>query len=137
MENWFTKLFNFRWCQKKIKENDKKILSDACEALIGAIYIDQGYNFTENFVLHLWNYYLKKSNITILDSKTELQEYSLKLYKKLPVYKLIHTKGPKHNPTFKVSVSIKGSKQFVGIGNSIQEAEQNGAKNLLKEINIS
>ena len=123
--------------KKKIKEDDKKILSDACEALIGAIYIDQGYNFSENFVLQLWNYYLKKSNITILDSKTKLQEYSLKLYKKLPVYKLIYSKGPKHNPTFKVGVSIKGTKQFVGTGNAIQEAEQNAAKNLLNGINIS
>jgi len=122
--------------KKKIKEDDKKILSDACEAIIGAIYMDQGYVFTEKFVLKLWNHHLKKSNITILDSKTRLQEYSLKLYKKLPVYKLINSKGPKHNPTFKVGVSIKGSNQFVGTGNSIQEAEQNSAKNLLKEMNI-
>ncbi len=123
--------------KKKIKEDDKKILSDACEALIGAIYIDQGYNFIENFVLQSWNYHLKKSNITILDSKTKLQEYSLKLYKKLPIYKMIYSKGPKHNPTFKVVVSIKGSKQFVGTGNSIQEAEQNSAKNLLKGMKIT
>ena len=98
--------------KKKIKEVDKKILSDACEAIIGAIYMDQGYVFTEKFVLKLWNHHLKKSNITILDSKTRLQEYSLKLYKKLPVYKLINSKGPKHNPTFKVGVSIKGSNDY-------------------------
>ena len=60
--------------KKKIKEDDKKILSDACEAIIGAIYMDQGYVFTEKFVLKLWNHHLKKSNITILDSKTRLQE---------------------------------------------------------------
>ena len=120
---------------KKITQKDEKILSDACEALIGAVYIDFGFNFTETFVLRLWNDHIEKSNITILDSKTKLQEYSLKLFKKLPIYKLLNSIGPKHSPTFKITVSIQGSKKFVGSGHSKQEAEQNGAKNLLKNLN--
>ena len=120
---------------KKITQKDEKILSDACEALIGAVYIDFGFNFTETFVLRLWNDHIEKSNITILDSKTKLQEYSLKLFKKLPIYKLLNSIGPKHNPTFKITVSIQGSKKFIGTGHSKQEAEQNGAKNLLKNLN--
>ena len=122
--------------KKKIKKKDQKILSDACEALIGAIYIDRGFNFVENLVSKLWKKELLKSHITILDSKTKLQEHSLKLYKKLPIYRLVSTKGPKHNPTFKVAVSISGSKQFIGLGNSKQQAEQNGADSLLKGIGI-
>jgi len=122
--------------KSKIKQKDKKILSDACEALIGAIYIDQGFNFVEEFVLMVWKNLLKKSNVTILDSKTKLQEYSLKHHKKLPIYTLLSSKGPRHSPTFKIGVSIQGTKQYIGIGNSKQEAQQNGANNLLKGINI-
>ena len=79
---------------------------------------------------------LAVSDIIILDSKTKLQEYSLKYYKKLPLYRLINSTGPKHNPTYKISVSISGSQQFIGIGNSKQQAEQDGALNLLKSLNI-
>jgi len=122
--------------KKRIIKTDEKILSDTCEALIGSIYLDQGFDFTERFVLNLWRDELKKSNITILDSKTRLQEYSLKLYKKLPIYKLLSAKGPKHNPTFKISVKIDGAKQYTGIGNSKQNAQQEAAKNLLRGINI-
>jgi len=123
--------------KKKISTEDEKIISDCCEALIGAIYIDRGYKYTENFILRLWKKEIQKSNITVLDPKTKLQEFSLKRYKKLPVYKFISTSGPKHNPIFKISVSIPKSKEFIGSGNSKQEAEQQGALYLLKAININ
>ena len=123
--------------KKKISTEDEKIISDCCEALIGAIYIDRGYKYTENFILRLWKKEIQKSNITVLDPKTKLQEFSLKRYKKLPVYKFISTLGPKHNPIFKISVSIPKSKEFIGSGNSKQEAEQQGALYLLKDININ
>ena len=123
--------------KKKISTEDEKIISDCCEALIGAIYIDRGYKYVENFILRLWKKEIQKSNITVLDPKTKLQEFSLKRYKKLPVYKFISTSGPKHNPIFKISVSIPKSKEFIGSGNSKQEAEQQGALYLLKDININ
>ena len=123
--------------KKKINKKDEKILSDCCEALIGAIYIDQGYHFTKNFILKIWKKNIDRSYITILDPKTKLQEYSLKRYKKLPLYHLISSAGPKHNPIYKISVSISGSKKFIGTGNSKQQAEQNGALNLLNGININ
>jgi len=122
---------------KKISLRDEKILSDSCEALIGAIYLDQGYSFVEKFILNIWKNHLSTSNITILDSKTKLQEYALKRFKKLPIYKFISSKGPKHKPTFKISVSIQGSKLFIGSGKSKQEAEQDGASKLLESVNIN
>ena len=73
----------------------------------------------------------------ILDSKTKLQEYSLKLFKQLPIYNLLDSKGPKHSPTYKVNVSIKGTKKYIGFGNSKQAAEQDSAKNLLKGKKIN
>ena len=121
--------------KKKINQKDEKILSDACEALIGAIYSDRGYNYVKEFVLRFWNKDIKESHVTILDPKTKLQEYSLKFYKKLPFYRLINSKGPKHNPIFKISVTINKSKQFIGLGNSKKQAEQEAAAKLLKTIN--
>jgi len=122
--------------KKKITIEDEKILSDCCEALLGAIYLDKGFNYVSKVILKLWENELKKSTQTVLDSKTKLQEHSLKKYKKLPQYKLIDSKGPKHNPLFKISVSIKNSKTCFGLGNSKKQAEQDAASNLLKYINI-
>ena len=123
--------------KKKISRKDEKILSDACEAIIGAVFLDRGYNYVKELVLRLWKQDINKSHITILDPKTKLQEHSLKMFKKLPIYRLISTKGPKHNPIFKISVIIDESKKFIGYGNSKKEAQQDGANNLLKNININ
>ena len=122
--------------KKKVTQKDEKILSDSCEALIGAIYIDRGFDFAQKFVLKLWKKHIDKSYITILDSKTMLQEHSLKIYKKLPIYKLISSSGPRHDPTFKISVSIHGTRSFTGTGSSKQSAQQNAAKKLLRNIRI-
>ena len=122
--------------KKLITKNDKKILSDCCEALIGAIFIDKGFATVSVFILNLWKNKLAKSNITILDPKTKLQEYSLKNFKKLPKYLIVDCTGPKHNPLYKISVSIVGSKTFIGQGNSKQQAEQDSAKKLINYINI-
>jgi len=122
--------------KKKITKEDEKILSDCCEAVIGAIHIDRGFDFVTNFILRIWKRNIDKSDITILDPKTKLQEYSLKNFKKLPFYQLVSSSGPRHNPIYKISVSIIGTKQFLGVGNSKQEAEQNSAKKLLKAEKI-
>jgi len=121
---------------QKITNKDEKILSDTCEAIIGAVYLEKGYEFTKKFVLELWKKQIKLSDKTVLDSKTRLQEHSLKLYKKLPVYRLIEAKGPRHKPIFKISVSVNNSKEFLGVGNSKQKAEQSAATKILKHINI-
>ena len=120
-----------------ITKNDEKILSDCCEAIIGAIFIDKGFNFAKKFILNSWKKKIDKSNITILDSKTKLQEYSLKKFKKLPIYRLVSSVGPKHSPLYKISVSIIGTKTYVGSGKSKQDAEQDGASKLLKSQNIN
>ena len=73
----------------QLSKKDSKILSDSCEAIIGAIYIDKGFDFVSKFILHVWKDNLDNSNITVLDPKTKLQEYSLKTYKRLPSYILM------------------------------------------------
>ena len=122
--------------KKKITKNDEKILSDCCEAIVGAIYIDQGFDFAKKFILGSWKKKIDKSDITILDPKTKLQEHSLKKFKKLPFYRLVNSSGPRHSPIYKISVSMVGTKKFYGFGNSKQEAQQDGAKKLLRGENI-
>ena len=122
--------------KNKVTRKDKKILSDCCEAIIGAIYVDRGYDFAKSFILRIWKKNIDKSDITVLDSKTKLQEYSLKNFRRLPIYRLMNSSGPRHKPIYKISVSITGSKEFIGAGGSKQQAEQNAASKLLKDKNI-
>jgi len=120
--------------KKRIIKIENKIVSDCCEALIGAIYLDQGFETVENFILRNWKINLKSNLITLVDSKTKLQEYSLKKFKILPIYKLLDISGPKHKPIFKISVRIKNSKIVSSNGNSKKEAQQKAATLLLKNI---
>ena len=115
---------------------EDKIVSDACEALIGAIFYDQGIKIVEKFILDLWSNNISSSVETKVDAKTKLQEYSLKKFKILPIYKILSTKGPKHKPLFNVSVKIKNYKYVEGSGLSKKEAEQNAASKLLDKIGL-
>ena len=115
---------------------ESKILSDCVEALIGAIYYEKGFNVTEKFILNAWKNLIKESKVTFVDSKTKLQEYSLKKFKILPVYKLISITGLRHKPEFKIAVKLKDSKFIEGFGNSKKEAEQNAANLYLKNLNL-
>ena len=121
---------------KALRSSDEKILSDTCEALIGSIYSDQGFQIAEKFVLKIWNTYIKDSDVIVLDPKTKLQEFALKKFKKLPVYKTLKKSGPNHNPFFQVSVQIQNSKKFQGEGSSKKIAQQNAASNLIKNLEI-
>ena len=121
---------------KTIRSADERLLSDTCEALIGAVYLDQGFVNTEKFVLNIWRQFIKDSKIIELDPKTKIQEFSLKKFKKLPIYKTIKKTGPNHNPFFQVSVQIENSKKYIGQGNSKKNAEQNAASKLIRNLNI-
>ncbi len=117
---------------KNIVEN--KIISDCCEAIIGAIYLDRGFEVSKIFILKLWKNLINNSEITFVDAKTRLQEYSLKNFKILPIYKLVSNTGPRHKPKFKVGVKLKNSNYIYAIGSSKKIAEQSAASELLKKI---
>ena len=106
---------------------EDKVIADCLEALIGGIYLDKGINFVEKFILNLWNEHINASVITEIDAKTKLQEYSLKMFKTLPIYRLISNTGPRHKPLFKVSVKLKNTRIFTADGSSKKDAEQNAA----------
>ena len=128
----YVKTFNPK--NKKIKIEDK-IISDSCEALIGAIYLDKGFTIVEKTILNLWRDHIEKSVVTEIDAKTKLQELALKNFKKLPTYKLISNTGPRHKPIFKVGVKLPNTKYFIATGKSKKEAEQNAAIECLKNTN--
>ena len=103
----------------KVKKDiiEDKVLADSCEALIGCIYLDKGFTIVEKVILRLWSKHIKDSIITQIDAKTKLQEFSLKKYKKLPIYKLISNTGPRHKPLFKVGVKLVNTKLYLAEGN--------------------
>ena len=126
-------ILTFNPNNKKIKIEDK-IISDSCEALIGAVYLDKGLNIVEKVILDLWKNHIKNSVVTQIDAKTKLQELSLKIFKKLPKYKLISNSGPRHKPLFKVGVKLSNTSYFISSGKSKKDAEQNAAIECLKKI---
>jgi ribonuclease-3 len=115
---------------------EDKIISDACEALIGGIYLDRGIESSRKFILKFWNEYLQQEDLNLIDAKTKLQEYSLKIFKKLPEYKLLSNTGPRHKPLFKIAVKLLDTKFVSSTGHSKKDAEQNAAKLLLRDIKL-
>jgi len=123
--------------KKKILKIENKIISDICESIIGAIYLDKGLKIANEFILKIWKDYLKISKVTIIDAKTKLQEFSLKKFKSLPEYKVVSNTGPRHKPNFKVGVKIKNTKFIYSNGPSKKNAEQSAASILLKNLDLS
>ena len=83
----------------------------------------------------MWKNLITDAEITFIDAKTQLQEYSLKKFKILPISKLVSNTGPRHKPNFKVGVKLKNSTYVFAIGSSKKNAEQSAASELLKKIN--
>ena len=113
---------------------EDKVLADCCEALLGSIYLDKGFIVVEKVILNLWSSNIRDSVVTQIDAKTKLQEFSLKRYKKLPIYKLISNSGPRHMPIFKVAVKLHDTKFYTAQGKSKKDAEQNAAILCLQNI---
>ena len=122
---------NFKNNKNKIED---KVLADSCEALIGSIYLDKGFAIVEKIILDLWSNNIKDSINTQIDAKTKLQEFSLKKFKKLPIYKVISNTGPRHRPLFKVGVKLIDTKYYTAEGKSKKDAEQNAAILCLRGI---
>ena len=121
---------------KNLERSSDKILSDSLEAIVGAIHLDGGLKSSEKFVLNFWETFIDKSLITLIDSKTKLQEYSLKKFKRLPKYTFFKKAGPQHKPIFRTEVEIPESKRIIGVGSSKKNAQQNAAAKLIKILNI-
>lgn len=107
------------------------IIANAVEALIGAIYLDQGYAAAEKFIAKYFYPRLEKIIAERLwqDAKSHFQEKAQEKVGITPTYKLLEESGPDHNKVFRIGVFLKGEEIAVGVGKSKQEAEQDAAKN--------
>lgn len=108
------------------------IISNAVEAVIGAVYIDGGYMAAEQMVLP----WVKTQQLTQDrgDYKSVLQEFLQKRSKQTPEYEVIQTVGPEHDKVFTVRVSAEGRQLGIGKGHNKKQAEQNAAENALSSL---
>ena len=117
----------------KLKKNIS-ILSDVCEALIGAIYLDSNLDNAKKFIFNHWKKKVSKNIIPPQDPKSLLQEVAQKKGLDLPKYVLKKKIGPPHNPRFQIEVSLKGIKKFSAIAKTIKDAEISAAKKMVGHI---
>jgi ribonuclease-3 len=108
----------------------KAILADATEALIGAYYLDSGFEQAFRFVRGLVEPEIAMvlQNRHHKDYKTMLQEYAQKYHRSYPLYKLVKKSGPDHDRTFWVSCAVAGVEYGPNCGKNKKEAEQGAAK---------
>ncbi len=152
LDNYFQKfanqnnLFNYAKKMKLSKflktqkgdnlENNKSILSDVVEAIIGAIYIDTGINNCKNFII---NNIIDKD---LIDSKPQkhpksiLQEFCLHQYNTLPQYSILNKSGNEHQPIYEVSVYVKNHDVVSATGANLKKAEEAAATKLLNILKI-
>ena len=108
------------------------ILADACEALIGALYVDAGLAAAAGFIQRHWAPLFEEQAGVAKDPKTMLQEWTHRRKFGAPEYRLLATDGPPHAPTFRVEVTVPGFGSADGHGPSKRTAEQEAAAALLR-----
>ncbi len=110
------------------------ILADACEALIGAIYLDGGLETARTFVERHWRPKMDAEAKPPQDAKTALQEWAQAAGLALPLYTVVKSEGPPHDPVFEVEVTVAGQLPASARGRSKRTAEQAAARQLLDRV---
>ena len=121
---------------KSVAQSSKSMLSDALEALIGALYIDKGLESCKKFVQKNILEPALKSGEHLIDEnyKSQLLEYAQANKLEVPVYQIISEEGPHHDKTFTAEVIIEGKILGTGKGKSKKEAEQYAARVALGRV---
>jgi ribonuclease-3 len=121
---------------KSITHNSKSMLSDALEALIGAIYLDKGLETCQTFIQkNILEPALKNGEHLVDENyKSQLLEYAQANKLAIPVYQIVSEEGPHHDKIFTAEVLIEGKVLGEGKGKSKKEAEQNAARVALKKV---
>ena len=110
------------------------ILANTMEALLGALYLDAGFEKTKEIIKRLFLPLLEEieTEKPVNDFKSQLQEFTQEVYKTLPEYVLVGESGPPHDKTFRVAVHLQGKTMAEDEGKSKKEAEQKAAKKALE-----
>ncbi len=109
----------------------RKILGDACEAVLGALFLDGGYDVTREVISRYWSGRLSDDAAPLRDAKTALQEWAQGRGFDLPQYEVASRAGPDHEPHFTTSVKVGGLAPATGDGASKRAAQQAAAKAML------
>ena len=106
------------------------ILADTMEAVLGALYLDAGFEKTKEIIKRLFWPLLEEieTEKAVNDYKSQLQEYTQEVYKTRPEYVLVGESGPPHDKTFRVALHLQGKTMAEDEGKSKKEAEQKAAK---------
>ena len=112
------------------------ILADAIEAVLGAVFLDSGFDAAREVVLKLWQPILAEDASQQIDAKSVLQEWAQGRGLSLPRYVEISREGPDHAPKFTTEVRIKGRAPATGLGRSKRHAEQAAARALLEREGV-
>ena len=107
------------------------ILADACEGLIGAVFIDGGYEAAQKLIDTFWRERMLQPARPLRDAKTMLQEWAQARGLPTPAYRELARTGPHHNPQFRVAVVLPDRAPAEGIGSSKLAAEQEAATAML------
>jgi len=107
------------------------ILGDACEALLGAIFLDAGYDTARSIIRILWSDHINDNSTPLRDAKSALQEWAQGRGLDLPLYTDMSREGPDHAPIFITRVEVQGLEPAEGEGPSKRIAEQTAASAML------
>lgn len=113
---------------------NRALLSNTCEAVIAAIYLDAGWQTAAQFVNRNWRPLLDAQAAPPIDAKTALQEWAQGKGLHLPEYRETERRGPAHAPTFSVEVSVQGLPPLTATGPSKRMAEKAAAEALLTRV---
>ena len=117
-------------------DNNKSILSDVIESLIGAIYLDSNIDECRKFIVNNMLKIVSETDYPLRHSKSLLQEFCLDKFKQLPKYSMVKKSGPDHMPVFTVSVNINKKNTMSAKGSNLKNAEENAASKLLALLKI-
>lgn len=110
------------------------LLSDACEAVIGAVFLDGGFEAARTLVAGRWEPLMEESVAPPQDARTALQEWAQRRGRPLPTYETLEASGPGHNLVFTVQVSVEGLPPATATGASKRAAAKAAAETLLRTL---
>ncbi len=119
---------------QRADDENTAVLADACEAVIGALYMDGGLDAARAFITAKWAEHVHADITPPKDAKTALQEWAQGRGLPLPAYRVVEETGPAHAPSFVMAVAVEGHPEMIGEGRTKRIATQEAATALLAKL---